>query len=1053
MIPHQARRWRVLAASLFLVSTVLPIAAAPVAAAPTELFLSEYVEGSSNNKALEIYNGTGAPVDLTGGAYTVFMSFNGGTSTTSIGLAGTIANGDVFVLAHGAADPTILAQADQVSSTTAAWFNGNDAILLRRGTTVVDAIGQVGFNPGTQWGTDLVSTADNTLRRKSTIGQGDTDGSDAFDPAVEWDGFAVNTFDGLGAHTYAPPDADTAPSVTATDPVDGAAAFPFDANLSVTFSEPVDAAGAFTLTCTSSDAVGLSVSGGPTTFTLNPAADLADGESCTLTVAAAAVTDVDADDPPDAMADDVTVTFTALNVCAQAYTPAYTIQGSGTSAAVTGTVTTQGVVVGDYEQPSGSGQIRGFYLQDAAGDADPATSDAIFVFNGNSNSVSLGQIVRVTGNAADFQGQTQVGASSITQCGTGTVLPADVTLPVSSATFLERYEGMLVRLPQTLYVTEHFQLGRFGQVVMSSGDRLRQPTSVVSPGAPALSMQAANNLNRIIVDDGTNSQNPDPIVFGRGGAPLSASNTLRGGDTATGTIGVMTYTWAGNSASGNAFRVRPVNALGGSVSFTAANPRPTEAPEVGGSIRVAGLNLLNYFNTFDGASSSPPWACTAGVGGALLDCRGADDAGEFARQWPKTVAAILELDADVIGLNEIENDGYGPASAIADLVDRLNATTAPGTYAFIDADAGTGEVNALGSDAIKVAMIYRPGVVTPVGQTATLDTDAFVNGGDGDPRSRPSLAQAFEVDATGARFIVDTNHLKSKGSACDAPDAGDGQGNCSAVRTNAAQALVDWLATDPTLTGDPDILLVGDYNSYAREDPIAAIEAGGYTNLVDDLLGDEAYSYVFDGQWAYLDYAFASDSLRSQVTGVADYHVNADEPSVLDYQDDFKSAGQLVSLYASDEFRMSDHDPVVVGLDLDPEPQSDRPNTGTGWILSPAGAYPAQPGATGKAQFAFDVKVSKQGVLGGSASYTFANGGFTFVAISFDRLVTSATLATVRGTGTVNGVGAYPFLLSAVDGSPDRFRLQVWTAGGAVVYDNGLPQPLGGGWHPVRPAR
>jgi hypothetical protein len=1055
VIPHRARRWRVLAASLFLVSTALPAAVAPVAAAPTELFFSEYIEGSSNNKALEIYNGTGAPVDLTAGAYSVLMSFNGGTSTLSVGLAGTVADGDVFVLAHGAANAAILAQADQTSATTAGWFNGDDAILLRKGTAVVDAIGQVGFDPGTQWGADLVSTADNTLRRKAAISQGDTDGTDAFDPAAEWDGFATDTFDGLGAHTLSPPGADTAPSVTATDPADGATAFPLDANLSVTFNEPVNVTDAFTLVCSVSGTVSLAVDDGPTTYSLDPAVDLTDAELCTLTIAAAGVTDVDTNDPPDTMDDDVTVTFTPRNVCELGYTPAYAIQGTGATPAITGTVTTQGVVIGDYEGPSPT--LRGFYLQDAAGDADPATSDAIFVFNGSSNSVSIGQVVRVTGAAADFQDQTQVSASSITQCGTGTVSPVDVTFPVPAATggvdFLEQYEGMLVRLPQTLYVTEHFQLGRFGQVVMSSGDRLRQPTGVVAPGAPALAMQAANNLNRIIVDDATNGQNPDPIVFGRGGAPLSASNTLRGGDTATGTIGVMTYTWAGNAASGNAFRVRPINALGGSVSFTAANPRPTAAPEVGGSIRVAGMNLLNYFNTFDGASSSPPWACTAGVGGPLLDCRGADDAGEFARQWPKTVAAILELDADVIGLNEIENDGYGPTSAIADLVDRLNAATAPGTYGFIDADAGTGQVNALGTDAIKVAMIYQPGVVTPVGQTAALNTDAFVNGGDSGPRSRPSLAQAFEANATGARFIVDTNHLKSKGSACDVPDAGDGQGNCNRVRTAAAEALVDWLATDPTLTGDPDILLVGDYNSYAKEDPIAAIEAGGYTNLIDDLLGDDAYSFVFDGQWAYLDHAFASHSLRSQVTGVADYHVNADEPSVLDYQDDFKSAGQLVSLYASDEFRMSDHDPVVVGLELDPEPESDRPNTGSGWILSPAGAYPGSPAATGKAQFAFDVKVSKQGVLGGSASFTFANGGFSFVATSFDRLVTSTTLATVRGTGTVNGAGAYPFLLSAVDGSPDRFRLQVWTAGGAVVYDNGLLQPLGGGSIKVRLAR
>jgi predicted extracellular nuclease len=183
--------------------------------------------------------------------------------------------------------------------------------------------------------------------------------------------------------------------------------------------------------------------------------------------------------------------------------------------------------------------------------------DGIFVFEGsNADTVSLGDVVRVTGTAGENQGQSQVSVGTILKCGTGSATPTDVTFPVASADFLERYEGMLVRLPQTMYVTEHFQLGRFGQVVLSSGGRLQQPTAVVDPGAPALAMQAANNLNRIILDDALQNQNPDPIVFARGGLPLSASNTLRGGDTATGTIGVMTYTWAGNLASGNAYRVR-----------------------------------------------------------------------------------------------------------------------------------------------------------------------------------------------------------------------------------------------------------------------------------------------------------------------------------------------------------------------------------------------------------------------------------------------------------------------------------------------------------------
>lgn len=597
--------------------------------------------------------------------------------------------------------------------------------------------------------------------------------------------------------------------------------------------------------------------------------------------------------------------------CISSFTPIHQIQGSGLSTPIPGTVTTQGVVVGDYEYP-GSGStstfLRGFYIQDVSGDADAATSDGIFVFNGNNDSVALGDVVRVTGTAGEFQDQTQISAGSIVDCGTGTVPPVDVTLPFAAASDPERFEGMIVRMPQTLHVTEHFQLGRFGQVVMSSGGRLRQPTSIVTPGAPAIALQAQNDLNRIIFDDAQQNQNPDPILFGRGGSPLSASNTLRGGDTATNTVGVMTYTWAGNAASGNAYRVRPIDALNGYVNFDAANPRPTSAPDVDGTFGIAGMNLLNFFNTFVG--------CTNGVGGAPTDCRGASNAAELDRQVPKTVAAIVKTGAHVIGVVEIENDGYGPTSAIAYLVDQLNAATAPGTYAFIDVDAGTGQVNALGIDAIKVGLLYRPAAVTPIGQTAALNTASFVNGGDSGFRNRPALAQAFETP-TGGRFVAVVNHLKSKGTACDAPDAGDGQGNCNIVRTNAANELAAWLTADPTGTGDPDTLILGDLNSYAMEDPITALVSAGFTNLIASHLGPDAYSFAFDGQWGYLDHALGSASILAQVTGVGDYHINADEPTVLDYNTDFKTPNLVNVLYAPDEFRMADHDPVVVGLDLD----------------------------------------------------------------------------------------------------------------------------------------
>ncbi len=711
---------------------------------------------------------------------------------------------------------------------------------------------------------------------------------------------------------------DTAPSVSGTTPTNGSIDIARNSNITINFNEAVDVTGNwFQIDCSSSGTINVAdtaVTGGPTSFTIDPTTDFAFGETCTVTIASAQVTDQDANDPPDTLAVDYSFGFTVIeDVCSLPYTSIPSIQGSGATVALAGTRTTQGVVVGDHEGASPA--LRGFFIQDPVGDGDPATSDGIFVFeSSNANTVSLGDIVRVTGTAGENQGQSQISVGTIVKCGTGTVTPTDVTFPVASTGFLERYEGMLVRLPQTMYVTEHFQLGRFGQVVLSVDGRLQQPTNVTTPGIAANTLQAANTLRKIILDDASQAQNPDPILFARGGLPLSASNTLRGGDTATGIVGVLNYTWAGNSASPNAYRIRPINALDGYVNFEAANARPASAPAVGGSLKVVGMNLLNFFNTIADNNAATPGCFPSGTD---ADCRGATTQTEFDRQWPKTVAAILALDADVIGFNEIENDGYDSTSAIAFLVEKLNAATAPGTYAFIDADDATSQVNALGVDAIKVGMIYKPASVTPIGQTAVLNTVAFINGGDSTPRNRASLLQAFEQNSSGAVFMVNINHLKSKGSACTAPDAGDGQGNCNVVRVNAVNELMAWFATDPTGTGDPDILMVGDYNSYAMEDPITVIKNSGFTNLISEFLGTDAYSYVFDGQWGYLDHALGSTSLTAQVTGVGDYHINSDEPSVLDYLEDFKSAGQLVSLYAANQFRVSDHDPVVVGLELD----------------------------------------------------------------------------------------------------------------------------------------
>jgi len=728
---------------------------------------------------------------------------------------------------------------------------------------------------------------------------------------------------------------DTAPAVSGVSPADGAMGVGLAAPLAIDFGEQVDvAAGAVTVECPAGIPAASNASSAANVSRVTLAGAWPAGTQCEIRVAAAGISDVDASDPPDMPAANFSSRFTTTtDVCLAADTPIGALQGSGATAALTGVRTVQGVVVGDYEGPDPA--LRGFYLQNAPSDADgdPSTSDALFVFNGDRDSVAVGQVVQVTGTVGEFGfgstggTQTQISAQTIEQCGVrGTIAPTALALPFADEGVLERHEGMLVRFPQALTVSEHFQLGRFGQLLLAGDARLPQPTNIALPGAAAAAVAAANRLNQVLLDDALQAQNPDPVRFGRAGQPLSAGNTLRGGDTVSGLTGVLTQTDATTASNVPStsdpvrYRVRPFGALNEvQPDFFAANPRPGAPPRPAHAVRVAGFNLLNYFNTF-GAS-----ACRLGVGGASAECRGAENLVEFERQAAKTVQAALGSGADILVVNEIENDGYGPDSALADLVNRLNAATAPGTWALIDGDAGTGRLNALGTDAIKVGVLYRPAAVTPVGTTAALATGAFglfETSSGTTQRNRPALAQSFEQHGGASRFTVVANHLKSKGSDCAAnvapvgpdPDTGDGQGNCNLTRTAAAAELRAWLASDPNGIDSPLVLLMGDLNSYALEDPVRTLTTAGYVNLVADRLGPLAYSYVFDGQWGYLDHALASAALAPQVVGVTEWHVNADEPVVLDYNTNFKSAAQQASLYAADAFRSSDHDIVLVDL-------------------------------------------------------------------------------------------------------------------------------------------
>ena len=548
------------------------------------------------------------------------------------------------------------------------------------------------------------------------------------------------------------------------------------------------------------------------------------------------------------------------------------IQGLTNTSPISGqTVKAEGTVVGDFQASS---QLSGFFMQAFPGDNDPATSDGIFV-NSTLVDVAVGDLVQVTGMVEEASGLTRLNLiSSLNKVSSGNVVTAtEVTLPVSSTTALEAYEGMVVRMPQTLYVTEHFQLGRFGETILATS-RQPIPTHIALPGAAAQAAQAANDLARIVLDDGSNVQNPAVIPYPAPG--LSAGNPLRGGDSVANLTGVLSY---GSSA----YRLQPTL----TPTFTVANPRPNTSVDVSGSLKVVGFNTLNYFVT--------------------LGSRGATTTLELQRQRDKLVPAIIGTGADIVGLMEIEN--HITNAALIDLVNSLNAVAGANSYMMV-----TDPAKGLGTDAIKVSMIYKPAKVTPVGLAQTVITGVFA------VNTRPPLAQTFKDNATGEMLTVVANHFKSKSSCPVAgdpnADKNDGQGCWTPDRVQAANILADWLATDPTGSHDPDMLIVGDLNAYAMEDPITTLKNKGYVNLIQDKLGDEAYSYVFGGQWGYLDHALASPSLANQMTDIAEWHINADEPPVLDYNVEFKTAAQITSLYAANPYRASDHDPVIVGFDL-----------------------------------------------------------------------------------------------------------------------------------------
>ena len=598
--------------------------------------------------------------------------------------------------------------------------------------------------------------------------------------------------------------------------------------------------------------------------------------------------------------DDAQSASCTVNVTIQAAAPItriYQIQGSDLGTASVSplngsTVTTEGVVTAVF------GGLNGFYLQDESGDANPLTSDGIFVFAGSVPTVSVGQKIRLTGNVTEFNTITEiVSPSNIQVLATNQVVtPTDISLPETTEGDLEAYEGMLVRITSPMTASQNYFQGRYGQVTLSAEGRLTKPSNIYRPGSTeAIMLSDENARRRITLDDGSSVQNPNPIPF------IGQDNTLRAGDVTQSIIGVIDHGLITASNPGpRDYKIHPTV----TPVFRRDNARSAAPVSVDGNIKVASFNVLNYFTTFVNgttASGQSGQGCSLGNSVAASNCRGANNLAEFVRQRDKIIAALAAINADAVGLMEIQNNG---AVAAQNLVDGLNAVMGAGTYARVP-DPVVGNGTGTGTDAIKVAMIYKPAKLSLAG-SALSDTNSINN--------RPTLAQTF-VASNGEKFSVLVNHFKSKscsGASGANEDTGDGQGCYNAQRIQQAQQLINFIHTVQSSANDADVLVIGDLNSYGKEDPIDTLANAGLADQISRFYGNNGYSYVFDGESGYLDHALANAAMASQLAGVSEWHINADEPFVIDYNTEFKPQ----DLYTATPYRSSDHDPVVVGLNL-----------------------------------------------------------------------------------------------------------------------------------------
>jgi predicted extracellular nuclease len=869
-------------------------------AAASELFFSEYIEGSSNNKALEIYNGTSTAVDLGAGGYNVQMFFNGSASAgLTINLTGTIVTGDVFVLAQASASAPILAQADMTNG--AGWFNGDDAIVLRKGTTILDVIGQVGLDPGTEWGTGLTSTADNTIRRKPTICAGDSISNDVFDPTLEWDGLATDTFDGLGSHSA------VCGAPEPTNPTGTGAASPnsVEAGENSLFTVSV-IPGANPTSTGLTVTVDLSTVGGAASqpfFDDGSNGDVAAGDNIFSYQAAI---------PGSVTEGAKSLAFTIMDaqgrtgsgtiaIAVVVVIPINQIQGSahisplnGQMAATTGIVT---VIASN-----------GFWIQNPTPDADDATSEGLLIFTNSTPTVALGDEVRVSGRVTEFRPggastfnltTTELGSSPLVSVkSTGNPLPAPTVLG---------YSG---RVPPSAVINND-----------GAGNVENQPPATFDVASDGIDFYESLEGMRVQVNDAvvvgpTNGFNETWVVSdnGVGASPLTERDgiLIQPGDFNPERIQLEDGLYPGGAAAW------PDVSVGARLT----------SPAIG----VLDYNFGNFevlvTNTFTVDTSTQVQREVTSLDGSesqvtiatfnVENLGGNAGAAAFGTRASQIVNNLGS--PDILVIEEIQdNDGetnsgtVDAAVTFSNLISAIQAAGGP-TYAYTQIDPVNGEDGGAPGGNIRQGFLYNAARVTfnarPGGNATTANTVDCVSGaasltlnpGRIDPTnsafstSRKPLIGEF--DFNGEPIFVVGVHFNSKGG--DNPLYGYVQPPVlvtEAQRVSQAAVVNGFANSILSCTPDASVIVLGDLNDFTFSAPLATLKGSILHNLFDLLPSNQQYSYVFDGNSQVLDQMVVSGYLFNKSDPEYDVvHVNAEFTDQVSDHDPSVAAFQPVTL-------------------------------------------------------------------------------------------------------------------------------------------------------------